>query len=98
MSALIAVVRGAAGHRVVAATDQEGGQVCLAVASVPCAAMPVGELDTVTMARALKTLGFDLDLGPVADVCSGPQSVMWGRCYGTDAGSVATAQAPVVKG
>jgi beta-N-acetylhexosaminidase len=60
--------------------------------------MPVGELDTVTMARALKTLGFDLDLGPVADVCSGPQSVMWGRCYGTDPGSVAAAAGPVVQG
>jgi len=50
------------------------------------------------MATAIKSLGFDLDLGPVSDVCSGPSSIMWGRCYGTSPGPVATAVGNVVDG
>jgi len=34
--------------------------------------------------------GFDLDLGPVADVCNGQSSIMWGRCYGTSPAPVAS--------
>ncbi len=98
MSALISAVRSIDRHRLIAATDQEGGQVCLAISTVPCVPMPVGETDTARMASALKALGFDLDLGPVADVCSGASSIMWGRCYGTDAGAVAAATGPVVDG
>ena len=98
MKSLIAGVRGASNHRLIAATDQEGGAVCLAVSSVPCAPMPVGQSDTTRMASALKALGFDLDLGPVSDVCSGPSSIMWGRCYGTDPASVEAAVGPVVDG
>ena len=98
MTALIAKVRGTARHRLIAATDQEGGQVCLAISSVPCEPMPVGRAGTVRMASALRTLGFDLDLGPVSDVCNGPSSIMWGRCYGTSPASVATAVGAVVDG
>ena len=98
MNALITALRAADRHRLIAATDQEGGQVCLAISMVPCAAMPVGEADTMRMASALKALGFDLDLGPVSDVCSGPRSIMWGRCYGTDPTAVASAIGPVVDG
>jgi beta-N-acetylhexosaminidase len=98
MTALIAKVRDVVRHRLIAATDQEGGQVCLAVSSVPCEPMPVGRAGTVRMASALKTLGFDLDLGPVSDVCSGPSSIMWGRCYGTSPASVAAAVGAVVDG
>jgi beta-N-acetylhexosaminidase len=98
MSALIGAVRAGSRHRLIAATDQEGGQVCLALSSVPCAPMPVGQTDTIRMATGLKALGFDLDLGPVSDVCSGPSSIMWGRCYGTDPASVAKAAAQVVDG
>ena len=98
MTALISTVRAADRHRLIAATDQEGGGVCLAIATVPCAAMPVGQADTTRMASALKTLGFDLDLGPVSDVCSGPSSIMWGRCYGTDPSAVAASVGPVVDG
>ena len=98
MNALIAAIRGASRHRLIAATDQEGGQVCLAVASVPCVPMPVGQAATTRMAAALRSLGFDLDLGPVSDVCSGPSSIMWGRCYGTNPGSVAQAVGAVVDG
>jgi beta-N-acetylhexosaminidase len=98
MKALISSVRGASRHRLIAATDQEGGQVCLAISSVPCSPMPVDQAQTTEMATALKDLGFNLDLGPVADVCSGPTSIIWGRCYGTDPSSVAPAGGAVVDG
>jgi beta-N-acetylhexosaminidase len=98
MTAVIARLRGVVRHRMIAATDQEGGQVCLAVSTVPCDAMPVGRAATTQMASALKALGFDLDLGPVSDVCGGPSSIMWGRCYGTDPASVAAAVGAVVDG
>lgn len=98
MSSLISNIRGATRHRLIAATDQEGGQVCIAIASVPCEAMPVGQAGTTRMATALRSLGFDLDLGPVSDVCSGPSSIMWGRCYGTDPATASAAVGPVVDG
>jgi beta-N-acetylhexosaminidase len=98
MTAFVAAVRSANRHRLIAATDQEGGQVCIAMSSVPCDAMPVGQQATTEMATAVKALGFDLDLGPVADVCSGSGSIMWGRCYGTDPASVATSVGAVVDG
>jgi beta-N-acetylhexosaminidase len=98
MTAFVAGVRGANRHRLIAATDQEGGGVCIAISSVPCDRMPVGRASTTQMAAALKGLGFDLDLGPVADVCSGQGSIMWGRCYGTDPASVATSVGAVVDG
>jgi beta-N-acetylhexosaminidase len=98
MSAFVSAVRGTQRHRLIAATDQEGGFVCLAVNTVPCVPMPVGQADTARMAAALKALGFDLDLGPVSDVCSGRGSIMWGRCYGTDPNAVAAAVGPVVDG
>jgi beta-N-acetylhexosaminidase len=98
MSALISQIRGASDHRVIAATDQEGGGVCIALSSVPCAAMPVGQAQTTRMADALKAVGFDLDLGPVSDVCSGSTSIMWGRCYGTSPAPVASSVGGVVDG
>jgi beta-N-acetylhexosaminidase len=96
--ALIATIRGVMRHRLVAATDQEGGYVCFALSSVPCEPMPVGRVGTTRMASALRSLGFDLDLGPVSDVCSGPSSIMWGRCYGTNPTSVSSAVGSVVDG
>jgi beta-N-acetylhexosaminidase len=96
MKAVIAKVRGTVRHRLIAATDQEGGQVCLAISSAPCEPMPVGQAGTTKMAAALKALGFDLDLGPVSDVCNGSSSIMWGRCYGTSPSSVAAAVGVVV--
>jgi beta-N-acetylhexosaminidase len=98
MKALIAKVRSVERHRLIAATDQEGGYVCLAISSVPCDPMPVGRTATTQMAAALRSLGFDLDLGPVSDVCNGPSSIMWGRCYGTNPGSVAADVGAVVDG
>ena len=98
MRSFISSIRSTSRHRLVAATDQEGGFVCIAISSVPCASMPVGQADTTRMATALRSLGFDLDLGPVSDVCNGPQSIMWGRCYGTNPTAVASAVGPVVDG
>ena len=98
MSSLIQQIRGVSDERVIAATDQEGGGVCIALPSVPCDAMPVGQSQTTSMAQALRDVGFDIDLGPVSDVCSGPASIMWGRCYGTAPGPVATSVGAVVDG
>jgi len=98
MRSVIARIRATSSHRLIAATDQEGGQVCIAIGTVPCEPMPVGKAATVRMATAIKSLGFDLDLGPVSDVCSGSSSIMWGRCYGTSPGPVATAVGNVVDG
>jgi beta-N-acetylhexosaminidase len=98
MSSLLASLRGVSQHRLIAATDQEGGFVCLAISTVPCVGMPVGQSSTTQMAAALKQLGFDLDLGPVSDVCSGSSSIMWGRCYGTTPAMVSAAIGPVVDG
>jgi beta-N-acetylhexosaminidase len=95
---LISQVRATTSRHVIAATDQEGSAVCLAARSVPCLPMPVGESGATRMASALRSLGFDLDLGPVSDVCSGSQSIMWGRCYGTDPTVVSSAAGDVVDG
>jgi beta-N-acetylhexosaminidase len=98
MRSFIGSIRSASRHRLIAATDQEGGFVCIAINTVPCSAMPVGQADTTRMAAELRSLGFDLDLGPVSDVCNGPRSIMWGRCYGTNPSAVASAIGPVVDG
>jgi beta-N-acetylhexosaminidase len=98
LSSMIQRLRSVERHRVIAATDQEGGAVCIAISTVPCYPMPVGQADTTKMAAALKALGFDLDLGPVSDVCNNSSSIMWGRCYGTNATAVASAIGAVVDG
>jgi len=98
MSDLISRVRAAQGRRLLAATDQEGGQICVALAEVPCLAMPVDGPGSTRMAAALRAVGFDVDLGPVADVCPGPASYMWGRCYGTDPAAVSQAVGAAVDG
>src|SRR5207237_8972498 len=98
MSDLISRVRAAQGRRLLAATDQEGGQICVALAEVPCLAMPVDGPGSTRMAAALRAVGFDVDLGPVADVCPGPASYMWGRCYGTDPAAVSQAVGAAVGG
>ena len=98
MSALLGQFRAADRHRLLAATDQEGGGICIALSSVPCSPMPVGQAASAEMAAAIHAVGFDLDLGPVSDVCNGPSSVMWGRCYGTDPAAVSAAVGAAVDG
>jgi beta-N-acetylhexosaminidase len=98
LTSLISQLRAVERHRLIAATDQEGGYVCIAISTVPCDPMPVGRANTTRMASALRSLGFDLDLGPVSDVCNDSSSVMWGRCYGTNPAAVASAIGAVVDG
>jgi len=98
LSSMIGSLRATSRHRLIAATDQEGGGVCIHITTVPCLPMPVDQAGTTRMATALRGLGFDLDLGPVSDVCSGSSSIMWGRCYGTAPSAVAPAVASVVDG
>jgi beta-N-acetylhexosaminidase len=98
LTAMIQRLRSVERHRLLAATDQEGGFVCIAISTVPCYPMPVGRAQTASMATALHQLGFDVDLGPVSDVCSNSSSIMWGRCYGTNPTAVASAVGPVVQG
>ena len=82
MKSVIATIRTADRHRLIAATDQEGGQVCIAISTVPCEPMPVGKEDTIRMATAIKALRSDIDQRPVRVVCSGPSSSIVGRCTG----------------
>jgi len=98
MREVIRRLRAASRHRLLAATDQEGGEICIAIATVPCAPMPADRAAVTRMAAGLRDLGFDLDLGPVADVCTGPSSYMWGRCYGTDPDTVGAAVTAAVGG
>lgn len=98
MSAVISSIRGVSRRRLIAATDQEGGQVCIAIDTVPCLPMPVDQAGTTQMAAQLHQLGFDVDLGPVSDVCSGPSSIMWGRCYASDPATAGSAVGSVVDG
>jgi len=98
LTSLLTQLRAGQRHRLIAATDQEGGGVCIAISTVPCEPMPVGRANTTRMASALRGLGFDLDLGPVSDVCNNSSSIMWGRCYGTSPAAVASAIGAVVDG
>src|SRR5438874_7499503 len=50
LTSLITTLRGISAHGLVAATDEEGGDVCLAAQPVPCAPMPVGQGDTTRLA------------------------------------------------
>ena len=98
LTSMIGQIRSISRHGLVAATDQEGGGVCIAISTVPCSPMPVDQAATTRMAAAIHALGFDLDLGPVSDVCNNTGSIMWGRCYGTQPAAVANAIGPVVDG
>ncbi len=98
MRALITGLRSTMTHPLLVATDQEGGPVCLEIREVPCLAggpqAGMQSLEAITaqmrtMASALKRLGFDADLAPVADVWDGEHPVMRERSYGRDAGVVA---------
>ena len=100
-------LRGLSRHRLLAATDQEGGSVCLDLAPVPCevgarevagggAAAVDGEMSR--MSAALKAQGFDVNLSPVADVWSGGNPFMRDRSYGMDPAQVAADVTAAVDG
>ena len=94
-------------HRLLAATDQEGGSVCLNLAGVPCSpgAREVGQLGSTaafermeSMSAALRVQGFDINFAPVADVWSGGDPFMRDRSYGGDPAQVASDVAQAVAG
>jgi beta-N-acetylhexosaminidase len=84
-------LRAVSRHRLLAATDEEGGTVCLDLAAVSCGtgAREIGgpaaaQAAMTTMSRALEQQGFDVNLSPVADVWSGGNPFMRERSYGSD--------------
>jgi beta-N-acetylhexosaminidase len=95
---LIQSVRGVMAHRVLIATNQEGGTVCFKETRVSCmaGARQVGsqspevvQTQMTTMSTGLKALGFDINFAPVADVWDGVHSPMSDRCYGQNPETVA---------
>ena len=95
---LIQSVRGVMAHPLLVATNQEGGTVCFPQTQVPCmaGARQAGargpaavQSGMTTMSQALKALGFDINVAPVADVWDGSYPAMSDRSYGHDAAAVA---------
>ncbi len=84
----------AAGGGAIVATDQEGGDIRSVGFAAPEPSQ--GVLTTPEAAsqaagdgaRALRAEGINVNLAPVADVASGPASVVAGRAYGADAQAV----------
>lgn len=94
LRSLTGSLQGAAGGDAIVATDQEGGDI----RSVPFVA-PESSQGVLTTpdaaasaaregARALRGEGINVNLAPVADVASGPASVVAGRAYGAGAQTV----------
>lgn len=93
----IAAVRAAAPAGLLAATDQEGGTVCLwdSGADCPQGAREAGRLGPAYVGPAmadaacgLRATGFNIDFAPVTDVWDGVHPFMADRSYGTDATAV----------
>ena len=94
LAASTAALQRAAGDGALVATDQEGGDI----RSVGFAGPEPSQGATTTpdaagqaaadAARALREVGINVNLAPVADVASGPASVVAGRAYGSAAPEV----------
>lgn len=106
ISGVIAGIRAVSRHRVFAATDQEGGIVCLRASGAPCldGARQAGSAgaDVVAeqmerMACGLKRAGFDVNLAPVANVWDGAEPFMRERSYGRDPAAVAAGVAAAIR-
>lgn len=80
--ATITRLREASGGRLLAATDEEGNGICTDVSGIPCLSNAPANIGQ--MSAAIKSVGFDVNLAPVADVVGVPGSIMSGRSYGTD--------------
>jgi len=98
-------LRAVSRHRLLAATDQEGGTVCLALASIPCETGardvngPAGAQAVMTsMSLALKAARFDVNLSPFADVWSGGNPFMSERSYGGDPAQVSADVTAAIEG
>lgn len=97
IASVIAGLRAVSRHRLLAASDQEGGSVCLRASGAPCldgarragvAGPEVVAEQMRRMACALKATGFDVDLAPVADVWDGAEPFMRERSYGSEPDAV----------
>ena len=94
---LIETARGVMQHPLLVATNQEGGTVCFAEIGVPCmaGARQVGvrgaaavQAEMRSMSAGLKSLGFDINFAPVADVWDGVHPFMSERSYGESPAAV----------
>jgi beta-N-acetylhexosaminidase len=104
LRALTGDLERAAGGRALIGTDQEGGPV----RTVPFAGAAAGQAVQPDRAAAgaaaraagrdLRRFGLNVDFAPVADVASGPASVMRARAFPGPAGAVATAVRAAVVG
>lgn len=95
IAALQREARAAADYPLLVMTDQEGGEV-KRIASIPPALAP-SETSSARQARreglatgaALRSIGINVDLAPVADVEHDPESFLGTRAYGSDPALVA---------
>ncbi len=95
---LIETMRGVMQHPLLVATNQEGGTVCFPQIGVPCMAgarqvavqgASAVQAEMRTMSSGLKSLGFDINFAPVADVWDGVHPFMSERSYGQSPTAVA---------
>ncbi len=95
---LIETMRGVMHHPLLVATNQEGGTVCFAETGVPCLAgarqvavrgAAAVQAEMRTMSAGLKSLGFNINFAPVADVWDGLHPFMSERSYGQSPTAVA---------
>ncbi len=107
ITAQIRAVRAAVGGTPLVATDQEGGQICLAAAGAPCAPAaadlagqgPAGVRGQYkAMACGIRGTGFNTDLAPVADLHLSSGDVIGTRSFGADPVSVGADVAAGVAG
>ncbi len=103
LRALTGSLQRAADGGAIVATDQEGGDI----RSVPFVAPELSQgaltepdaaaASAAAGARALRSEGINVNLAPVADVASGPASVVAGRAYGAEARAVPSLVAAAVR-
>jgi beta-N-acetylhexosaminidase len=102
LRALTGDLRRAGGPGTLVAVDQEGGPIRIVDWAPPVDAAPAQGARAGAEARAgataLRRLGINVSLAPVADVPSVPGSVIAGRALGTTPPAVATAVAAAVRG
>jgi beta-N-acetylhexosaminidase len=97
-------VRRAGGERVIVCTDQEGGDIRIVPWAPPersaprQAAASSERADARAAGRALRDLGIDVVLAPLADVATTAESAMAGRVFGSAPETVAASVAEAVRG
>jgi len=93
----------AAGGSALVAVDQEGGPIRIVPWAAPARPQPESGSPAAATAAArdsardLRRVGVNVALGPVADVATGPRSVMRGRAYPGSAAAVAAATGAAVR-